>query len=84
MSEMGPGPSPEEMGIEPEASPEEASREQERKLIFDVVRQYELPPEYLEELSTMDLEDMIATASLWIQEEGHDLDEFLAKITVGE
>ncbi len=66
------GHSPEEEG-----SPEELDRE----TILEVCRGYDLPTEYIEELEALDdVLELIGTASIWIQEEGHDLDEFLEKI----
>jgi len=79
MSEFAPGPSPEEMGIEVEGTAEDLSAAR----IIEVCREYQLPTEYIEELTAFgddDIEGLIGTASLWIQEEGHDLDEFLQKI----
>lgn len=53
----------------------------DRNLVLETCRSYELPTEYMEELEMLDdILELIGTASIWIQEEGHDLDEFLEKI----
>lgn len=64
-------------------NPEEESPEEGLELtrVLEICRSYNLPVEYMAELDVLgDVVEVIATASIWVQEEGHDLDEFLAKI----
>ena len=66
-------------------SPEEENNPERDEVTLEVVRDayrsYDLPQEYKEELDLLeDVNELIATASIWIQEEGYDVDEFLRKI----
>lgn len=70
----------ERLGFNPEdeSSPEISLN---RDRIIEICRTYELPPEYMEELEALDdVLELIGTASIWIQEEGHDLDVFLERV----
>lgn len=70
----------EQLGFNPE---EEVAAETEipREKVIEVCRSYTWPDGYLEELEALeDTLELIGTASIWIQEEGYDLDEFLERI----